>query len=73
MAAKAAADYLDNPRKYSSMRAAGRKHNVDEGNLSQVSRKVTRLKNLRAIVAAQAGTTVEEPTMIDVSPNYYLN
>ena len=42
------------------MSAAGRKHNVDERNLSQVSREVTRLKKLRAAVAAHAGTTVEE-------------
>ena len=42
------------------MSAAGRKHNVDERNLSQVPREVTRLKKLRAAVAAHAGTTVEE-------------
>ena len=60
LAVEAVADYLDNPRKYSSMSAAGRKHNVDERNLSQVSREVTRLKKLRAAVAAHAGTTVEE-------------
>ena len=59
MAADAAAAYLDNPGKYASMSDAGRQHNVDEANLSQVSREAKKVKKLRAAVAAEAGTAVE--------------
>ena len=63
MAADAAAAYLDNPGKYASMSDTGRQHNVDEANLSQVSREAKKVKKLRAAVAAEAGAAVEAHTV----------